>query len=388
MRREALYALGCFAVGCVLIAGGASIPRDGVSDWWMLGPLAVTCVGVLIRRLSPVTAMTLGIAALTFDSVFLGPSLATALVFTDNLYAGVLYGPPRLARWMLGVTSSLAVLAGAVAVFLSGDWRMLALVGVQTALLLVTPVTTAMVLRQQRDLARAERARAEEIVHLAELDRQVAISAERRRMARELHDMIANHFSAIAIQSSAALSRKDLDAATVRKIMESVRENSLRGMTEMRAMVGLLRQDGDDSEEVTRPRLQEAPRLLERVRQAGLEGSVLVEGDAREIPVSVDMAGYRIVQEALTNALKHGDGQVSVRIGYETERVSLVIDNPVRDSRTTLPGSGTGLIGMRERALLVGGEFEAGPYDGGWRVRAVLPAAGSGLQRLVEEGAR
>src|SRR5690606_24480139 len=199
----------------------------------------------------------------------------------------------RASRWLLGVTSTVAVGSGAVAWFLSYDWRPFALVMIQMALILVMPVTTAQILRQQRDAAAAERARAEQVARLAELDRQAAITAERTRMARELHDMIANHFSAIAIQSTAALSRKDLDASTVRTIMESIRENSLKGMTEMRSMIGLLRQEGDEGEAM-RPRLRDAEALVERSRQAGLEIELRVEGRPRELPAPVDLAGYRI----------------------------------------------------------------------------------------------
>src|SRR5690606_30535999 len=151
----------------------------------------------------------------------------------------------RASRWLLGVTSTVAVGSGAVAWFLSYDWRPFALVMIQMALILVMPVTTAQILRQQRDAAAAERARAEQVARLAELDRQAAITAERTRMARELHDMIANHFSAIAIQSTAALSRKDLDAATVRASMEAGRENSVKGVAETRSRIGLLRQGGE-----------------------------------------------------------------------------------------------------------------------------------------------
>ncbi len=368
-----LIAVGVFVVGLVLIAGGGFVHRAGVPSWALAGPLAVTCAGVVVRRRKPVAALALGVVALGADAAFLGPSLATALVFTDNLYAAVLYGPVRLARWMLVTTSTIAVLAGAVAGVIARDWGTLALAAVQAGLLLVTPVTTAIVLRQQRDQAEAERIRAEQVAHLAELDRQAAVSAERTRMARELHDMIANHFSAIAIQSTAALSRKDLDQGTVQKIMESIRENSVRGMEEMRAMIGLLRQEGDEPEEITRPRLAEAEALVERSRKAGMEAEILVEGTPREIPASVDLAGYRIIQEALTNALKHGDHRVSVRVGYEPGQVTLTIDNPVNGRKAGLPGAGAGLIGMRERVSLVGGEFDAGPYDGGWRVRATLP---------------
>ncbi|GAA2894910.1 sensor histidine kinase [Nonomuraea rubra] len=385
MKQVVLGAGLAFAVGLVLIAGEAHLER-GVPTWVLAVPLAFTCAGVLVRQRAPLACLGLGVVGIVIDG-FVGPSLGTVLVFTDNLYAAALYGPARFSRVLLGVTGVLAVVAGAVAGFLAEDWRVLAVMGVQAGLVLITPVTTAVVLREQRDRAAAERARAEQVAHLAELDRQAAVAAERTRMARELHDMIANHFSAIAIQSTAALSRKDLDRETVRKVMESVRENSVKGMAEMRTMIGLLRQEGDEGEnEATRPRLADAETLLERVRRAGMTVEMRVEGEARELPAAVDLAGYRILQEALTNALKHGDSPVSVAVVHEGERVCLSVENALgeRGRRAELPGAGAGLIGMRERVSLVGGFFDAGEVwdgergDGGvgrWRVLAVLPTA-------------
>ncbi|WP_312888786.1 sensor histidine kinase [Nonomuraea rhodomycinica] len=383
--------------------------------------------------------------------LFVGPSLPTLLIYTDNIYAAALYGPSRFARWLLGVACCLAVLVGAVAWFLTEDWRVPAVYGVQAGLVLISPVTTAMVLRQQREQAAAERARAEQVARLAELDRQAAIAAERAAMARELHDMVANHFSAIAIQSTAVLSRKDLDPRTVRTVMESVRENSVKGMAEMRAMIGLLRQDDGTGNggigtggigsggDAMRPRLADAESLVERARRAGMTVELRVEGEPRELPASVDLAGYRILQEALTNALKHGGRSAGVVLGYEAESVRVVVDNPVagvgsgagsglvsplvaagagaprladggsganplrsvdRDGRgrrgeVWLPGSGAGLVGMRERALLVGGSCEAGLVDvglemvtgdGGCSARVDAVAYGGGPSALAAGG--
>ncbi|UBU13651.1 sensor histidine kinase [Nonomuraea gerenzanensis] len=381
MKQVVLGAGVAFAVGVVLIAGGSHLER-GVPMWVLVVPLAFTCAGVLVRQRAPLASLGLGVVGIVIDG-FVGPSLGTVLVFTDNLYAAALYGPARFARVLLGIAGVLAVVAGAVAGFLYEDWRMLAVMGVQAGLVLITPVTTAVVLREQRDRAAAERVRAEQVARLAELDRQAAVAAERTRMARELHDMIANHFSAIAIQSTAALSRKDLDRETVRKVMESVRENSVKGMAEMRAMIGLLRQEGDEGEsEATRPRLADAQALVERVRRAGMAVETRVEGEVRELPAAVDLAGYRILQEALTNALKHGASPVSVAVVYEDGRVRLSVENALGDEEREigLPGAGAGLIGMRERVSLVGGAFDAGevwegePGGGGrWRVVAVLP---------------
>ncbi|MFI7438669.1 histidine kinase [Nonomuraea indica] len=375
MKRAAHWAALVFAVGLLLILGGA-YTRRGVPEWVLVVPLALTCLGVVVRYRAPLLSLGLGVVGMSMDLV-VGPSLPTVLVFTDNVYAAALYGPARFSRWLLGAASGLAVVAGAVAGSLAKDWKLLPIFGVQAALVLVTPVTTAMVLRQQRDQAAAERARAEQVARLAELDREAAIAAERRRMARELHDVIANHFSAIAIQSTAALSRKDLDERTVRRVMESVRENSVQGMAEMRSMIGLLRQEGDETAEAMRRRLADAQSLVERSRAAGLAATMRVEGEIRELPAPVDLAAYRILQEALTNALKHGVQAVTVAIAYEPERVTMTVDNPTNGHRARLDGAGVGLIGMRERAALVGGSFEAGPAEtGGWRVRAVLPTDG------------
>ncbi|WP_063765244.1 sensor histidine kinase [Nonomuraea candida] len=386
MKRVVLGAGLAFAMGVVLIAGKSYLDR-GHSEWLLLVPLAFTCAGVLVRQRAPLVSLALGVVGVTIDG-FVGPSLGTVLVFTDNLYAAALYGPVRFARILLGVTAVLAVVAGALGGFLAENWWMLAVMGVQAGLVLITPVTTALVLREQRDRAAAEKARAEQVAHLAELDRQASVIAERTRMARELHDMIANHFSAIAIQSTAALSRKDLDPETVRKIMETVRENSVKGMAEMRTMIGLLRQEGDEGEgEATRPRLADVEALVERTRRAGMTVELRVDGEARELPAPIDLAGYRIVQEALTNALKHGASPVSVAVAYEGEQVRLSVENALGGRRRDgLPGAGAGLVGMRERASLVDGFFEAGEVWGGeaanggdergcWRVLAVLPAA-------------
>ncbi|MEV0151240.1 MULTISPECIES: histidine kinase [unclassified Nonomuraea] len=446
--------MAAFLCGALLVVGGAYI-RRGADEWALLVPLALTCAGVAVRWRTPLGALGLGTLGVVVD-LFVGPSLPTLLVYTDNIYAAALYGPARFSRWLLGVACCLAVLVGAVTWFLTENWRLPPVNAVQAGLVLITPVTTAMVLRQQREQAAAERARAEQVARLAELDRQAAIASERAAMARELHDMVANHFSAIAIQATAVLSRKDLDSMTVRGVMESVRENSVKGMAEMRAMIGLLRQDsgegpGGGGGDAMRPRLADAESLVERARRAGMAVGLRVEGEPRELPASVDLAGYRILQEALTNALKHGERSAEVVLGYGAECVTVIVDNPVRGSRSGagvaartgngsgaggvartgtgsgvagvfsragngsgagvgvgggteqeagdgvglrrgevwLPGSGAGIVGMRERAALVGGSCEIGAVvgagasavragagldtAGAWRVKAVLP---------------
>ncbi|WP_242659169.1 sensor histidine kinase [Thermostaphylospora chromogena] len=374
MRRDALMAVLALACGLVLLAAG-SYSRRGTPVELLAFPLLLTCSGVAVRRRAPLAALGLGVIGITID-LLIGPSLGTVLVFTDNLYAAALYGPAWTTRWLTRITSVTAIVAGAVAWVIMHDWRALAAIMIQAGLVLITPVLTAAIVREHRDQAALERIRAEQVVRLAELDRKAAVNAERTRMARELHDMIANHFSAIAIQSTAVLSRKDLTGDTVREVLESIRENSVQGLAEMRTMVELLRQK-DEKPEVARRRLEDVRDLVERTRRSGMEVDFRVEGTPRGLPAATDLAGYRIAQEALTNVLKHGDGRATVVIGYLPDRVTVTVDNPVSERKADLSGAGAGLIGMRERTALVGGVFEAGPHGDGWRVRAELPTTGT-----------
>jgi signal transduction histidine kinase len=388
VRQDALMAVVVFAGGLTLLASGAYIHR-GQAVPLIVIPLAVTCLGVALRRRRPVLTLVLGVAAIVGD-LLLGPSLGTVLIFTDNLYAATLYGPRRLATWLLGTTSVLAVVIGAIAGLIASNWGALAIGGVQAGLVLTTPTLTALIIRQHRDQTIAERARARQFARLAELDRQAAVTAERTRMARELHDIIANHFSAVAIQSAAVIARQDLDAASVQKVLESIRENSVHGMAEMRTMIGLLRSEAEDGEsEPIRHRLKDAPGLVTRSRRAGMDAHLSVVGSPRDLPPSLELAGYRILQESLTNAMKHGTGRVDVTVEYKSDEVVLTVENPLGADSADLPGSGSGLVGMAERAALVGGTFTAGPLRR--RVRqpvrepAETPAADEGerLWRVV-----
>ncbi|MFB9963737.1 sensor histidine kinase [Sinosporangium siamense] len=367
MKRDSLMAVGVFCVGLLMIFGGAHASR-GYPDYMLVGPLLLVSVGVVIRRRAPVGALVVGLVGIAGDLV-LGPSTGTVLIFTDNLYSAALYGPRRLARWMLWIAAPVVVVSGVVALVLNQGWISILLWTVQAGLVILTPITTAVIVRQHWDQVHLERERAEQMARLAELDRRAAVVAERSRMARELHDMIANHFSAIAIQSTAVLSRNDLETPVVRRVLESIRENSVEGMSEMRTMIGLLRQDNDEVEAV-RHRLADANQLVERSRQAGVRVELRISGVPRDLPAAMDLAGYRIVQEALTNVLKHGEAKGLVSIDYEDDRIVVVIENPVAERTAVLPGAQSGLIGMKERASLVGGTLEAGPFDGGWRVRA------------------
>ncbi|MFJ8927137.1 sensor histidine kinase [Streptomyces sp. NPDC102364] len=343
---------------------------------WLLVPLVVMAALELLRRTRPRFAVIVGTVAVIADQFTQG-SLATVLMFTDLMYAGALYGTPAAARRLPVVTGLLTV---AVTLGFVAWWRQpeAVLIGVATGLVSFGPAATGMLVRGHREAAQAERLRAEQTALLAEMDRAQAVTAERARMARELHDMVANHLSAIAIHSTAALSLDDPD--TTRGALKTIRENSVDGLAEMRRLIGILRDAGEDTEPVAAPTLESLGALVEQSRTNGLDAHLAVSGAVTDLPAPVELAAYRIVQESLTNALKHAaPGRVTVSVDRSDERIEVRVDSPYggdgadRDGPRA-PGSGAGLVGMRERAALLGGVFEAGPQEGGvWRVRAALP---------------
>ncbi|WP_175410432.1 histidine kinase [Streptomyces sp. TRM64462] len=356
------------------------------STWLMLVPLFVTAGLELVRRTLPRTALLVGTAAVVADQLTRG-NIATILMFTDLVYAAVVYGTPASARRIPVTTGLITVGVSIVSLAWFQDAQAL-LIGVLTGLVSFAPATTGAIVRNHREAAEAARLRAEQTALLAEMDRREAVVAERARMARELHDMVAGHLSAIAIHSTAALSLDD--PGTSREALGVIRENSVEGLAEMRRLIGLLR-DGDGhggDEPAPAPTLDGIAALVRQAEVSGAASGLTFtltgtsgEGGGR-LPAPVELAAYRIVQESLTNALKHADpGAVAVRVDQADRALTVRVSSSYDGNRPgpRAPGSGAGLVGMRERVALLGGVFEAGPVDEGghktWRVRAVLPVA-------------
>ncbi|GGT79374.1 sensor histidine kinase [Actinomadura citrea] len=374
-RQDALIAVAALAGGLVVLAAhGHTVWSDGWNPSFRLRllPLIGLCAAMPLRRTAPLTGLLLS-TPFNFVDVAFGPSLATVMIYGDALYAASLYGRRRAAEWLLGTTLA-ASAAVAVAAALALRGVAVAVLGASVAgVVWVTPVLTAMAVREHRSRAETERERAEQVARLAEMDRRAAVSAERARMARELHDVIANHLSAVALHSSAVLKVQGLDREGVNRAMEVIRENSVQGLAEMRRMIGLLR-EGDDADPAARPRLAELDRLVRHTARSDLSARLEVAGEQPELPAAVELAAYRIVQEALTNALKHaGSGCADVRVEYAGGHVVIDVLSPLGLDGSRLPGTGSGLVGMRERAVMLAGRFAAGPDGGRWRVHAELP---------------
>ncbi|WP_395106325.1 sensor histidine kinase [Actinomadura sp. SCN-SB] len=374
-RTDGLLALAALAGGVLLIAARGYAIWWGDADpgrGWRLVPLLGLAAMVPFRRTAPRTALALA-TPFELADVVMGPGFVPAVVYGDLLYAAGLYGRRRTAERLLATTTAVALIVtvsvGVAVSTVSGA----VIAGAIAVVSWVLPVLSAMAVREHRLTARAERARAEQVARLAELDRRSAVSAERARMARELHDVIANHLSAVALHSSAVLKMPDLDRDGVTRAMEVIRENSVQGLDEMRRMIGLLR-EGEAEDPRAEPRLDGLDRLVGQASRADLTAELRMEGERPELPAAVELAAYRIVQESLTNALKHGGrGTALVRVAFCPGRVVVEVTSPLGPDGARLPGAGAGLIGMRERAAMVDGTFEAGPEGGEWRVRAELP---------------
>lgn len=214
----------------------------------------------------------------------------------------------------------------------------------------------------------------------AERDRRLAVAEERTRIARDLHDSAAHAINVIAVQAGAARLLQERDPGRARQALETIEHVAQATVGEIDQIVHSLRDsDAGSGRRIEPPRgLAALDSLLAEQHAAGLTVRVTREGPPRQVAPASDQAAYRILQEALTNSARHGDGEADVEVAFEPERLRLTITNPVRRHATARVngGGGHGLTGMRERASLLGGQFEAGRVDGTFRVDATIPYGG------------
>jgi signal transduction histidine kinase len=216
--------------------------------------------------------------------------------------------------------------------------------------------------------ARAERARAEQA--------RAAVADERARIARELHDAVAHGVTVMVVQAEAAEEVLSADPERAREPLRKVQRSGREALVELRRLLGFLRDEDAAAERAPQPGLANLDALVESVRAGGLDVDVRVEGDPVPLPGGLDLSAYRIVQEALTNALKHaGPAHATVAVTYGDGMLELDVSDDGR-GRSAADGAGQGLAGMRERVALYGGELESGPQpQRGFRVRARLPVS-------------
>lgn len=369
--------------------------RTGQADYAIPGPDG----GVIVRQYTPLALAYL---------IVLGAMLTTAPLALRRRYPAAVFG---VIMAVVLATSNhvttvtfLAVLFAAYSAILYSPYRRLALLSVFTAAVIVTAafpdttprvparftallvllptaaLATAMRTWRQRAGDSAERLRVAQAGHEEQTRR--AVEAERARIASELHDVVTHNVSVMVVQAGAARSVLHSSPEEAREALLAVEGSGRTAMGELRHLLGLLAPAGTDEDAtlVPQPGLGQVGALVDRVRAAGLVVELAAEpatGGERPLPAGVDLAAYRVVQEGLTNVLKHGCGaRAWVRLGYgERELVITVTDDggPAGYGPSG-SGAGRGLIGLRERVGLYGGELDAGPRPGGgWRVRATFP---------------
>jgi signal transduction histidine kinase len=231
-----------------------------------------------------------------------------------------------------------------------------------------------------RRAALVERLRADESAE--------AVRAERRRLARDLHDIVAHAVTTMVLHAAGARTLVDPSDERVREALTVIERSGVQAMSELHRLLGLLRADDPDGAPVdptAQPGVADLPPLVDLARAAGLDVETAVDGTPGALDPSVDLAAYRVVQEALTNAVKHGGRGAAVRIhcAWSPDGLTITVRNTsgwARDEGPTVAGlsSGRGVAGLTERVTLVGGRLEAGPVEGGFVVRAELPLARAG----------
>ncbi len=221
---------------------------------------------------------------------------------------------------------------------------------------------------------------AKERAALAEREREErarrAVADERARIARELHDVVGHSVSVMTVQASAVRRLLEPDQDKVRKALVVVEQTGREALAEMRRMVGVLRHPEEAPALAPQPSLEQIEKLVQHTREAGLPVELRIEGEPVQLPSGVDLTAYRLVQEGLTNAVKHARAQqAEVLVRYEAGHIELTVSDDGCGEGDGV-GGGHGLVGMLERVTVYGGKLEAGPGpEGGFRLRATLPVA-------------
>jgi signal transduction histidine kinase len=313
--------------------------------------------------------------------------LLTSLIF---LLGGNNYSVPCFIGWACGLyalsvwTDTRAFLA-ALSVLLAGNLVAAAAPKVKlsdavffTIVPGIAMVITRRAVRERQLLADTLAARTELLEREHEMREKEALAEERARIARELHDLVAHNVSVMVVQAGVERHSLPDDQAATRETLSSIEQAGRQALVEARRLLGVLRRDGEAEGLEPQPSIDQVGTLVEQVERAGLPVTLTVAGDRAPLPAGVDLCAYRIVQEALTNALKHaGPARAEVTLSYAPNGLDVdVRDDGRGNGSTNGDGAGHGLIGMRERVALYGGTLQTGPVDGGgFHVHAHLPLA-------------
>ncbi|RCG29755.1 sensor histidine kinase [Sphaerisporangium album] len=369
--------LAVASVAMAMISGGRSpgAPPHGV-DVLGGGLIVAACLLVAFRRRWPFVLLCaaevpqLALTAMRYESGLTG-LVSLVLLYTVAAYRGL-----ALSLVAAAVLSA-SYAAGTTLASESGDWA-------QHTIILVVSLAVWVVGRSVR-LRRAYTAelvdRAERLERAREADTRAARAEERSRIARELHDVVAHHVSVMTVQAAAARKVLETRPEAARDALTAIEEMGRTAMREMRGIVGVLRTDGESGELAPQPGMGDLPVLVDQMREAGLRAQLWIEGERPALPPGIDLAAYRLVQEALTNSLRHAgpSARAWVTVRHERDELLVHVEDDGRGGTgefTRGPGDrpGHGLVGIRERVALYGGVLRIGPRQGGgFEVRARFP---------------
>ncbi|MFD9789719.1 sensor histidine kinase [Streptomyces sp. NPDC059070] len=385
---DALWAVVLFGLsGMTIVSNGVSHGRAPLA---LLTALGLSVV-VALRRRAPekmvVLAALIGLAQLAFN---VGPNLSDFAMLVA-IYTAAAIGERWASRFALGGALSAAV----IAMWRWPDYTDDSAAGhvspgqvIFYTVVMTVPFVLAWVLGDSMRTRRAYFAQLEERAARLEKEREaqakVAVAAERARIARELHDVVAHNVSVMVVQADGAAYVMETAPDQAKIALETISMTGRQALAEMRRLLGVLRtgEHREAGEYVPQPDVEQIEELVEQVRTAGLTVDFKIEGTPRPLPSGVELTAYRIVQEALTNTRKHGgpDAGASVRLVYFDDGLGLLVEDDGRGAAHEMyedggaDGQGHGLIGMRERVGMVGGTLDAGPRPGGgFRISALLP---------------
>jgi signal transduction histidine kinase len=376
LQRHPTHVDGVLA-GFLVLFGLVAMQEGGLQGWWTVPPVLIG-TPIVVRRRHPAkvfwTVAAIGLVQVASPAYLRPSDLAVPIA----LYALAVYRPRReslvgLAVCLVGALVELIRISPRVTTHYLVAW--IFIYGV-----LASPMIIAWIAGDSMQYRRSYYVDLEEKAARLERERdqqaQIAAAVERARIARELHDVVAHNVSVMVVQAEGAAYAMDSAPENTRKALGAIAETGRSALVEMRRLLGVLRTQDGAAERAPQPGIDQLEDLLEQVRSTGLQVEFFVEGVPVELPQGVALAAYRLVQESLTNARKHGGPAVSARVcmHYNGHELRLQVRDDGRGAMAPSDGQGNGLTGMRERVALFGGALSAGPLPtGGFQVEAVLP---------------
>jgi len=378
---DALLAI-CVGVASILSAGRVADTGGTTLATGAVALLIVQSAALTVRRRWPMAVYSV-VGLITVAYAWLGyPESVGGLGVLIAIYTVAAYLPLQeavvaAAIYVVGMLLSLIGFSRDSGIALD---VLFADVLVNT-LALILAWTVGVTIRTRRAYVAALEARAELLEREREDNARLAVALERGRIAREMHDVVAHNVSVVVVQAAAAERLVETDPERARQAMRDVATTGRQALTEMRRLLGVLRDSAGSDDLGPQPGVAELRALADTVEDAGMQVELSVQGEERPLPASAALSVYRIVQEALTNSLRHaGPARARVILRYLPDALEVrVTDNGSGGEQQPAEHAGHGLIGMRERVALFGGELEAGPRpEGGFAVVARIPTTGSG----------